>query len=451
METPALRSSSIRKADGAEIALTLSNKIDQHTASIGIVGLGYTGLPLAIAFAKTGLTVTGIDIDAGRVQSVNSGCSYLEDISDADIESALSSGLLHATADASLIADLDVVSICVPTPLTKSKEPDLSYVINATKSVAQHLRPGHLIILESTTYPGTTHEVVRPILEETGLRVGEDFFLGYSPERVDPGNPKYSIKNTPKIVAGETDECVRHVEALYEQVVDKVVVTSSTGAAELAKLFENIFRNVNIALVNELAQICDRLNLDVWEVIEAAATKPFGFMKFLPGPGLGGHCIPVDPFYLAWKTRQHNMNTEFIELAGKINQNMPFYIVSKIADALNDRKKSLNSARILLIGAAYKRDIADVRESPIFELIELLEAKKAEVVFHDPHVPAIELSGQLRESVALDERELRRADCVVVVTNHSVLDYDLLAAKSALIVDTRNALAKQQGENIFRI
>lgn len=429
----------------------LAERIRSKEASVGVVGLGYTGLPLAIEFAKAGFSVTGIDIDADRVNGVQSGRSYLEDIDDEDIRALVDGGGLVATADFGVVADLDIVSICVPTPLTKSREPELKHVVAATKGVAEHLKPSQLVILESTTYPGTTDEVVRPILESTGLTAGKDFFLGYSPERVDPGNKNYDIKNTPKIISGHSDACRHHMELAYGGIVDRIVPVSSTGAAELAKLFENIFRNVNIALVNELAMICDRLGLNVWEVIDAAATKPFGFMKFVPGPGLGGHCIPVDPFYLSWVARQHDTNTEFIELAGKINQNMPAYVTAKIIDGLNSQRKSLNSSKILLIGAAYKRDISDVRESPVFKLIDLLEEKQAQVTYHDPYVPELPVSGRILRSRELTDEVLTESDCVVIVTDHSGIDYVALAQKSVLLVDTRHALAGIEGRHIFHI
>lgn len=429
----------------------LAEKIRTKQASVGIVGLGYTGLPLAVEFAKAGFSVTGIDIDADRVNGVQSGRSYLEDIDDEDIKALVETGQLVATDDYSVVSGLDIISICVPTPLTKSREPDLTYVIAATRETAKYLTPGKLIILESTTYPGTTTEVVRPILEEAGLRVGEDVFLGYSPERVDPGNEKYQIKNTPKIVSGETQACLALMKSLYGSIVERVVPVSSTGAAELSKLLENIFRNVNIALVNELAMICDRLGLNVWEVIDASATKPFGFMKFVPGPGLGGHCIPVDPFYLSWKARQHHLNTEFIELAGKINQSMPAYVVTKIMDGLNSQKKSLNSSRVLLLGAAYKKDISDVRESPVYDLISLLDEKQADVSYHDPYVPVLPLSDREIHSIPLTDDVIRSSDCIVIVTDHSGIDYPDLAAKAVLVIDTRNALAGVGGPHIFHL
>ncbi len=437
--------------EAVKVDSALAEKIRAKQASIGVVGLGYTGLPLAVEFAKAGFSVTGIDIDADRVNGVQSGRSYLGDIDDEDIRVLVDGSSLVATADFGVVADLDVIAICVPTPLTKSREPELKHVIAATTAVAEHLKPNQLIVLESTTYPGTTAEVVKPILEETGMTVGKDFFLGYSPERVDPGNKNYDIKNTPKIISGYTDACRHHMELAYGAIVDRIVPVSSTGAAELAKLFENIFRNVNIALVNELAMICDRLGLNVWEVIDASATKPFGFMKFVPGPGLGGHCIPVDPFYLSWKARQHHLNTEFIELAGKINQSMPAYVVAKIMDGLNSQRKSLNSSSILLIGAAYKRDISDVRESPVFDLINLLEEKQARVTYHDPYVPELRVSGRTLCSQELTDEVLKGTDCVVIVTDHSGIDYVDLAEKSRLLVDTRNALADIEGRHIFHI
>ena len=441
----------VEVVEAVEVDSILAEKIRAKEASIGVVGLGYTGLPLAVEFAKAGFSVTGIDIDADRVNGVQSGRSYLEDVDNEDIRALVDGGSLVATADFGVVADLDVISICVPTPLTKSREPELKHVISADTALAEHLRPNQLIVLESTTYPGTTAEIVKPILEETGMTVGKDFYLGYSPERVDPGNKNYDIKNTPKIISGYTDVCRRHMELIYNEIVDRTVSVSSTGAAELAKLFENIFRNVNIALVNELAMICDRLGLNVWEVIDASATKPFGFMKFVPGPGLGGHCIPVDPFYLSWKARQHHLNTEFIELAGKINQSMPAYVVTKIVDGLNSQKKSLNSSKVLLLGAAYKKDISDVRESPVYDLIALLDEKQADVSYHDPYVPVLPLSDREIQSTPLTDEVIRGSDCVVIVTDHSGIDYQDLAAKAALVVDTRNALAGAGGPHIFNI
>jgi len=427
----------------------LAEKIKDKTAKIGIVGLGYTGLPLAVEFAKAGYTVTGIDINNDRVDGVKSGISYLEDVDDAVIRAFVKSGRLAATTNFDVIKDLDIINVCVPTPLTKSRQPDLAFVRAASQSIADYLTPEKLIILESTTYPGTTREVVKPILEAGGLRAGADFYLAYSPERVDPGNKKYNIKNTPKIVGGLTPACLEHITLLYEQVVDNVVSVTTPEAAELAKLLENIFRNVNIALVNEMTLICNRLGINVWEVINAASTKPFGFMRFLPGPGLGGHCIPVDPFYLSWKAREHSFFTEFIELAGKINENMPYYVIQRITDALNGDRKSLNGSKVLLLGVAYKRDISDIRESPAFKIIELLRAKGAEVSYHDSFVPI--MPGMDLESQPLTAELLAEIDAVVVVTDHSNIDYELVLKAAPLIVDTRNALAEYKSDKVVVI
>ncbi len=427
----------------------LSEKIANKTARIGIIGLGYTGLPLAIEFFKSGYHIVGFEVDQSRADKVNSGETYIKDIKNEDLSRIVNSGRLSATTDFSLIKDIDVIQICVPTPLTAAREPDMSFVIAATKSIAENLKKDQLIVLQSTTYPGTTEEVVLPILEKTGLKAGSDFYLGYSPERVDPGNKKFNIGNTPKVVGGYTADCLDHITNLYEQVVDTVVPVTSLKAAELTKLFENIYRNVNVALVNELTLICERMGINVWEVIDAASTKPFGFMKFTPGPGLGGHCIPVDPFYLTWKARQYNFSTEFIELAGKINQNMPYFVVSKIADALNDKKKSINGAKILLLGVAYKKDIEDMRESPAIKIIEILRQKGAEVSFHDSYVD--ELYKEKLKSQPLTKEIVIDSDCVVLVTDHSDVDYKMVVREADLIIDTRNKLADFDSDKVIPI
>lgn len=427
----------------------LKDRILSKKAKISVIGLGYTGLPLAIEFAKEHFETIGIDIDADRVDDIKTARSYLKDVDSAVIRALVRSGRLVATDDFDVITETDVVQICVPTPLTEAREPDMTFVIGAAKSVAARLKRQRLIILQSTTYPGTTEEVVKPILEAGGLVAGKDFYLGYSPERVDPGNKRYTIRNTPKIVGGYTPKCLELTRLLYEQIIEKVVPVSSLKAAEMTKLFENIFRNVNIALVNELTLLSERLGLNVWEIIDAAATKPFGFMKFYPGPGVGGHCIGVDPFYLSWKARQDHFYTEFIELAGKINENMPFFVVGRIADALNERHKSLRGSKILLLGAAYKKDISDIRESPALKLIKLLKKKGAEVLYHDPHVPV--LPDFKMESQPLTRSLLGNIDCAVVVTDHSGVDYLLVNKTAPLIVDTRNVMKDLKKEKIIPI
>lgn len=428
---------------------TLKEKLKNRTARIGVIGLGYTGLPLAIEFAAGGFATVGFEVDGYRVKSINSGESYLKDIESETIKKLLSAGTLSATDDFSLISDIDVIQICVPTPLTEAREPDMTFVIEASRAIAPGLKKEQLVVLQSTTYPGTTEEIVLPILEGTGLKAGEDFYLGYSPERVDPGNKKYGIKNTPKVVGGLTIKCLEQIKALYESIVDDVVPVSSLKAAELTKLFENIYRNINIALVNELTMICGRMSINVWEVIDAAATKPFGFMKFSPGPGVGGHCISVDPFYLAWKARQYNFSTEFIELAGKINQNMPYFVVSRVVDALNDRKKSLNGSRVLILGVAYKKNIEDARESPAFQIIEILREKGAVVSFHDPFVKELYKYDLISETLSAEL--IRASDCAVIVTDHSDIDYELLVGEADLIIDTRNILSGYNSGNVIRI
>jgi UDP-N-acetyl-D-glucosamine dehydrogenase len=416
-------------------------KAKDRSAVFGIVGLGYVGLPLAMELVRAGYRVLGFDISKRVVDGLNAGRSHIQDIPSDAVAKAVSAGKFAATDDLSRLSEPDAISIAVPTPLSKTKDPDVSYVLSATESIKKTLRRGQLVILESTTYPGTTRELMLPALESTGLKVGEDFFLAFSPERVDPGNPKYNTRNTPKVVGGITPNCLQVTVALYEPAIEHVVSVSSTEAAELVKILENTFRSVNIGLVNEMAIVCDKLGVDVWEVIDAAATKPFGFMKFTPGPGVGGHCIPLDPHYLAWKMRTLNYRTRFIELAGEINAEMPEYWVARAADKLNDQGKAVRGSTVLVLGVAYKKDIDDIRESPALDVIRLLEQRGAIVKYHDPHVPKLHEDGVELESIALTADMLHGTDCVVIVTDHTGLDYQLVAREAKLVVDTRHALA----------
>jgi UDP-N-acetyl-D-glucosamine dehydrogenase len=411
---------------------------------IAIIGAGYVGVPLAQVFAEAGTGVVLLDIDAERVGRLNRGESYIEDVSSEALRGLVDSGALSATTDYDAMRETDAVLVALPTPLSPNREPDLSIVLGAVRKIGERLRPGHLVVLESTTYPGTTREEVLPILAAGGLEVGKDFFLAFSPERVDPGRTDWTTKTTPKIVGGITQACTEHAQSLYARALDTVLTVSSPEAAELTKLLENIFRSVNIALVNELAQLCDRMHVNVWEVVDAAATKPFGFMSFKPGPGLGGHCLPVDPFYLSWKAREYDFYTEFIELAGKINENMPYFCLEKITRALNSQEKAVNGSRIHLVGVAYKADVSDLRESPALKLIELLRDEGANVSYHDPHVP--ELAEHGLTSSELDGA-VDAADCIAVVTAHSGIDYDGLAERARLLVDFRNATGKNGSLN----
>jgi UDP-N-acetyl-D-glucosamine dehydrogenase len=419
-----------------------------RTWDVAIVGAGYVGVPLAHVLATAGRSVLLVDVAPKVVDALNLGKSHIEDVPDEELGRLVADGRLAATTDYDGLRDADAILIALPTPLSKQREPDLSIVVSATREIAKRLREGHLVVLESTTYPGTTREQLLPILESSGLRVGEDFNLAFSPERVDPGS-SWDVRDVPKVVGGITEECTRRAAELYASAIGTVHTVSSPEAAELTKLLENIFRSVNIALVNELAQLCDRMKIDVWEVVEAAATKPFGFMSFKPGPGLGGHCIPVDPFYLTWKAREYGFTTEFVELAGKVNEAMPYYCRSVISQALNHGKqKSMSGSRILVLGVAYKPDIGDVRESPALKLIELLRNAGSDVAYHDPHVPSIpELA---LESVPLDPGGY---DCVVIVTDHSSIDYEDLVARSDLVVDLRNATgdAGLRSEKVFKL
>ncbi len=414
-----------------------------HSLSVAIIGLGYVGLPLAVAFARKGFPVVGIDVDSKKVESLSRGESYIDDVPSEELRLLPD---FRATTDFGALSEADAAIICVPTPLNKTRDPDIRFVMAAGQEVAKYVHPGMLVVLESTTYPGTTEEMLLPMVSHDGeLRVGEDFFLAFSPERIDPGNPVYHVENTPKVVGGVTPACLEVASALYGSVVEHVVPVSSPAAAEMTKLLENTFRAVNIALVNEVALMCDKLGLNVWEVIEAAATKPYGFMKFTPGPGIGGHCIPLDPHYLAWKLKTLNYNARFIQLASEINADMPRYVVGKVTDALNDERKPVNGSRILVLGVAYKKDIGDVRESPALDIIRLLQEKGADVVYNDPHVPELELDGEPLWSVDLTEEALRWSDCVVIVTDHSDYDWDWILRHARLVVDTRNATDGSNG------
>jgi len=424
-------------------AQDLIAKAERREVLFGIVGLGYVGLPLAVELASAGFRVLGFDIQQKVVDGLNAGRSHVKDVSDAQLHAAVKDGRFSATSDMLRLAEADAISICVPTPLSKFKDPDVSFIVAATESVKRTLRSGQAIILESTTYPGTTREILLPALESTGLRVGEDFFLAFSPERVDPGNATYGTRNTPKVVGGITDDCRRVAMALYQPAIDALVPVSTTEAAELVKLLENTFRSVNIGLVNEMAIVCDKLGVDVWEVIEAAATKPFGFMKFLPGPGLGGHCIPIDPHYLAWKMRGLNYKTRFIDLAGELNTEMPLFWVRKLAETLNGEGKAVRGASVLVLGVAYKRDIDDIRESPALDIIRLLEGQGARVSYSDPHVPVFSENGHEFRSVPLSPETVAEADCIMIVTDHSSVDYRMIRRHARLVVDTRNAMPKE--------
>ena len=419
----------------------LLEKIRGRKATIGVIGLGYVGLPLAMEFANSGFRVIGYDVSERVVRKLTSGESHIQDVAAADVARHVKSGHFAPTTDAAALRTADAISIAVPTPLVKTRDPDMSYVLASAKTVAENAHPGLLIVLESTTYPGTTRELLQPKLEELGLVVGKDVFLAFSPERVDPGNPKWHTKNTPKVVGGITAACTEVASALYATCIDTVVPVSSTEAAELTKLLENTFRSVNIGLVNEMAIICDKLGVNVWEVIDAAETKPFGFMKFSPGPGIGGHCIPLDPHYLAWKMRTLNYKTRFIDLASEINSQMPAYIVEKVTHGLNQDRKAVNGSRILVLGVAYKRDIDDMRESPALDVMRLLEEHGAEVLYHDPHVPTFREDGHVFHSQALTRATLAGIDAAVVITDHRAVDYQLIVDEVPLVVDSRNITA----------
>jgi UDP-N-acetyl-D-glucosamine dehydrogenase len=425
--------------------------IRERRARVGVIGLGYVGLPLAVEFARAGFATIGFDVDESKVGQINAGQSYIPDVPTPDLAAQVQAGRLRATADMSGLGAMDVVDIAVPTPLRKTRDPDLSYVVKAVEAVADALRPGQLIILESTTYPGTTEEVVQPALEAKGLKPEQDFFLAFSPERVDPGNARYTTRTIPKVVGGIGPASTEAAAALYGSVVSSVVPVSSTRVAEMVKLLENTFRAVNIGLVNEIALMCHRMDINVWEVIDAAKTKPFGFMPFYPGPGLGGHCIPIDPFYLSWKARQNGFECRFIELAGHVNASMPHYVVERVADALNSVKKAINGSRIHLFGVAYKRDVGDVRESPALDILELLAARGAEISYTDPYVPSLLLGGGTVESTGFEQAIGAAYDCTVIATDHSVFDYGRIATLEAPVVDTRNALRRFNRPSVFAL
>lgn len=431
---------------------SLKDKINARTAQVGIVGLGYVGLPLALEFAKAGFTVTGIDVQESKVSQLNRGESYIQDVASSAFRPMVESGKFRATTDFSVVRELDTINICVPTPLRKTKDPDMSYIVSACQEIVKYFDTGKLVLLESTTYPGTTDELLLPMLERDGLKVGEDFFLCFSPERVDPGNPHFQTFNIPKVVGGITPACTEMGALFYRQALQHVVPVNSSRVAEMVKLLENTFRMINIGLVNEMALMCDRMGINVWEVIDAAATKPFGFMPFYPGPGLGGHCIPIDPFYLSWKTRQAGMEARFIELAGYINGQMPHFVVDKVQNALNDHAKPVRGSHVHILGVAYKRDIDDVRESPALDIIHLLGQRGARITYSDPYVPKLRLEGSVDGLSSEDPlKGCSEADCVVIVTNHSNFDYPALLGASRLMVDTRNALRGLSSDKIVRL
>ncbi|HXG87710.1 MAG TPA: nucleotide sugar dehydrogenase [Vicinamibacterales bacterium] len=430
--------------------MNLLSRIESKKARLGVIGLGYVGLPLAVEFARAGFAVVGYDVAADRVAELNAGKSYIPDVSSAHLAEVVNDGRFRASTDPEALADVDIIDICVPTPLRKTRDPDLSYVVQAVQTIASVLRKGQLIILESTTYPGTTDEVVQPALEAGGLKAGDDFYLAFSPERVDPGNPTYTTKNIPKVVGGINQASTEAAVAFYSQMMNTVVPVSSTRVAEMVKLLENTFRAVNIGLVNELALMCHRMNIDVWEVIDAAKTKPFGFMPFYPGPGLGGHCIPIDPFYLSWKARQSGFEARFIELAGNVNGAMPEYVVERVSEALNSNKRAINGSRIHIFGVAYKRDVNDMRESPALDIMEILARRGAQISYTDPYVPQFHHATLNLTSVA-EDRAASNSDCALIVTDHKVFDYHRIVEAFPLIVDTRNALKGVASAKIFRL
>ncbi len=424
----------------AQIPPVLAEKIRSHKARIGVIGLGYVGLPLAVEFAKQGYKTTGMDVSKSRVENLNKGRSYIPDVPSEEVASLVQKGKLKATTRYEALRELDGVMICVPTPLRKTRDPDISYIVATSEELAKYLHRYQVIILESTTYPGTTDELILPMLEATGLKVGKDFFLGFSPERIDPANKEYTTSTIPKVVSGITPACRQAIQLLYSQVIKRVIPVSSTKVAEMVKLLENTFRSVNIGMVNELALMCHRLGVEVWEVIEAAKSKPFGFMAFYPGPGLGGHCIPIDPLYLSWKAKLHGFESRFIDLSSQVNSAMPEYVVHRIAEVLNSKGKSLKGAKIFMLGVAYKRDVGDTRESPALEIIETLQKNGARVRYHDPFVPQFKGDQISLRSTPLTPAAVAHADCVVIVTDHTAIDYRTVVQEARLIVDTRNAL-----------
>ena len=429
----------------------LLRKIQARSLHVAVIGLGYVGLPLATTFAEAGFDVTGIDVDQQKVNAANEGESYIPDIPSHTLQTLIASKRLHFTTDFAALEDVDAVSICVPTPLRKTRDPDISYILSATQHVREHLHKGQLVILESTTYPGTTDELVLPELLATGLEVGVDFFLAFSPERIDPGNAHFDTSNTPKVVGGVTADCTTLAQAFYGAAIKQIVPVSSARAAEMTKLLENTFRAVNIGLVNEIAIICEKLNINVWEVIDAAATKPFGFMRFLPGPGLGGHCIPIDPHYLSWKLKTLDYTARFIELASEVNSSMPHYVVNKISEALNEQKLSFNGSKILVLGVAYKRNVGDVRESPALDIIQELQLRKATVLYNDEYVPSLTLPNHTLYSQSLTTELLQSVDCVVIITDHNYYDTSWIVQEACCIVDTRNMTQGHEDTKIIRL
>ncbi len=430
----------------------LEDKILRRKAKIGIIGLGYVGLPLALTFVKAGFKVYGLDVDEDRVLKLGKGVSYILDTPSSEIRDAIASRRFAVTNDFMRIKEVDAVIICVPTPLYKTKEPDVSYIVSAVKNIKRYMKRGQIIVLESTTYPGTTEEVMLPVLEEGGMKEGKDFYLAFSPERIDPGNPEYDTKNTPKIIGGISKTSTDIAKLLYEQAIDAVIAVSSAKVAEMVKLLENTFRIVNIGMVNEIMLMCDRLGVNVWEVIDAAKTKPYGYMPFYPGPGVGGHCIPVDPIYLSWKARMHGFEARFIDLASQVNSEMPHYVVSKVIEGLNDHRKSLRCSTILIVGVAYKKDVKDLRESPALEIIDMLIKKGALVSYYDPYLPYLKIDGINLKSLPFNKNSFKDSDCVIIVTDHSNVDYKFIADNSKLVVDTRNVLkAIKNKSNIVRL
>ena len=433
-------------------ATKLEQKINDKSAVFGVIGLGYVGLPLIVAMAqRAGNRCIGFDVSKQRVAEINEGISYIGDIPSSDLSPLVEQGLIEATTDFSRVAECDVIAICVPTPLNSHNEPDVSYMVAAANDSAPYLKPDVLVTLESTTYPGTTEEVLLPLIQSEELVLDKNLFVAFSPERVDPGNERWQITNTPKVVGGVTERSTELATLFYSKFIDTVVPVSTARAAELSKLFENIFRCVNIALVNELAQLCERMDIDIWEVIDAAKTKPFGFMPFYPGPGLGGHCIPVDPFYLTWKAREYDFHTQFIELAGRINDDMPYYTAHRLMDALNTQGKALNGAQILVLGVAYKADINDMRESPAITVISRLKEKGAKIRYHDPYVEEYVQDGEKASSIPLTEDEVRAADAVIVLSGHSNVDYDMVVKNASLVFDTRNIVDASAGEHVISL
>ncbi|MGE5661230.1 MAG: nucleotide sugar dehydrogenase [Ignavibacteriales bacterium] len=435
----------LSSATASQLKERLTEKLLTKQAIIGVVGLGYVGLPLAVEKAKAGFRVIGFDVQQNRVDMVNQGINYIGDVVDEDLRAIITQGKLSATADYSFIHDVDAVAICVPTPLDKYQQPDTSYVSASAREIARHIKPGILVVLESTTYPGTTEELVKPILEESGLTCGVDFFLAYSPERVDPGNKHYNTKNTPKVVGGVTPACTEVAATMYRTVLEgEIHEVSSPAVAEMEKIYENTFRHINIALANEMAILCNKMGIDVWEVIDAAKTKPYGFMPFYPGPGLGGHCIPIDPFYLTWKAREYNYHTRLIELAGEINNSMPDFVVDRIMQILNKEKKALNGAKVLVLGVAYKKDVDDYRESPVLEIIARLENEGADYEVVDPFISSFVFEGKVIETIKLTAKSVEEADLVLLATDHSIFDYDLIVSQSGVIFDTRNGIKNKK-------